>query len=417
MTETLTSIVIIGAGQAAVQAAQSLRKYGYDGTLTMVGDETEAPYQRPPLSKAYLKGEMARDRLFLKPEKFYSDRAIDLKLDTRATEIDRCARTVTLSTGEALPYSALILATGATPRPLPVPGAQLDGVYSLKTMADADTLRPLLSAGKKLVVIGGGYIGLECAATARFLGLEVTLIERMPRLLARVTSEPVSQFYDARHTAEGVTLLYETDISELTGSNGTLTGVKLASGTIIDADLALVGIGVTPNQSLAESAGIDCGNGILTNADGQTSDPHIYAIGDCSCHPVHGYGDAIRLESVHNALDQGDKAAAHICGGPRPVGETPWFWSDQYDLKLQTVGLFNDHDDLVVRQADQGTSLSVFYFKEDRLIAADCINDAPVFMACKQMFKLGVPLTKEQAGDPGFSLKDHVKAFKAAQKT
>lgn len=408
-------IVIIGGGQAAVQASQSLRKHGYDRPITIVADEDVAPYQRPPLSKAFLKGDMARERLALKPEKFYQDREIDLRLGVKALKLDRQNKRVELSMGEALPYEKLILATGATPRVLPLPGAELENVVTLKTIADTDRLRPLLAEGKRLMVIGGGYIGLECAATARTLGLQVTLVERMPRLLARVTSEPVSAFFHEMHASEGVSLRYEEDVTALVGENGAVTGVKLASGETVQADMVLVGIGVVPNQQLGEEAGLACENGILTDLDGLTSDPYIYAIGDCACHPVPGYGDRIRLESVHNAMDQGDKAAAHICRAPRPVGETPWFWSDQYDVKLQTVGLFNGFDDYVVRGAVSDRKYSVFYFKQGKLLAVDSINDVPSYMAAKQILKLGIPLSIVDAGTPDYSLKDHIKAFKSQQ--
>jgi len=417
--DQLGTILIIGGGQAAVQACQSLRRHGFSGGLRIIGDEPVAPYQRPPLSKAFLKGDLVRERLALKAEKFYADKAIDLTLDTRVDSIDRSSKTLSLATGEELGYDKLIIATGATPRALPVPGADLDGVLPLKTIADTDRLRPLLEAGKKLVVIGGGYIGLECAATARSKGLDVTLLERLPRVLARVTAEPVSDFFHQLHSDHGVDLRYNVGVEALVGDGagegGHVTGVRLEDGTVLPADIVLVGIGVIPNQQLAEAAGIDCANGILTDLDAVTSDPDIYAIGDCSCHPVPGYGDAIRLESVHNAIDQGDKAAAHICGVDRPHGDTPWFWSDQYDVKLQTVGLFNDFDQMAIRKdADEGR-MSVFYFKAGQLIAVDSINDAPSFMAAKLILKLGIPLTVDMVEDSSLILKDHVKAFREAQ--
>lgn len=402
---TTSPIVIIGAGQAGAQAAISLRQWGYDGEIVIVGDETAPPYQRPPLSKAYLKGELERERLFFKPEDFYSEQSINLLTSVRAEKIDRFARTVTLSDGQALNYSKLILSTGSRPRALPLPGADLRNVFDLRTLVDIDEMRPHMQPGKRLLIVGAGYIGLEAAAAARSLGLEVTVLEMADRVLARVTSPVMSDFYETLHEGHGVTIKTGVRLSELRGSDAVEAGV-LASGEEIPSDLALVGIGILPNEELASESGIACKNGILVDRDARTNDPHVYAAGDCASRPLVHYGRDGRLESVHNAIEQGKLAAAHILGRKRPTEDVPWFWSDQYDIKLQIAGLSQGYDQLVTRGNPDDRSFAVFYFRQGDLIAVDAVNAGPEFIVAKKLIASTTRVAPERLGDTSVSMKD-----------
>jgi 3-phenylpropionate/trans-cinnamate dioxygenase ferredoxin reductase subunit len=394
-TAAINNVTIVGAGQAGTQVAQSLRKRGFSGRIVMLGNEGYPPYQRPPLSKAFLKGEMDDARLLFRPESFYAEKAIELEKDRPARGVDSVARTVTCEDGKVIAYDRLVLATGATPIPLPVPGADLNGVRSLRGLADSLSIRDLLVDDAKLVVIGGGYIGLEVASAARQLGHDVTVVERLPRLLSRVTSPPVSEFYLDLHRGHGVDVRLDESVTELLGDQR-VTGVQLGSGERLDADVVLVGIGVHPNQGLAESAGLRCDDGILVDRHCRTSDPAVYAAGDCA-RTDYGDGRTLRLESVHNALDQAERIAADIIGDPAPAYDPPWFWSDQYDVKLQTVGLFNDYDDIAIRGDVSARKFAALYFRDDELIAIDAINDPVSFMAGKQIFKKGIRIGKADA--------------------
>ncbi len=399
-------IVIAGGGQAAAQAVQSLRQWGYDGSLTLIGDEPAPPYQRPPLSKAFLKGEFPEERLYFKPAAWYADQGCELFLGAPVTAIDRARRCVHLEAHGEAAYDALILATGSRPRRLPLPGADLDGVHEIRTLMDIERLQPAMIAGRRMVIVGAGYIGLEVAAVARQMGLEVTVVEMAERVLARVTSPLMSDFYAGVHRAEGVDLRTGTTLTGLTGTDRAVTGVALGTGETLAADLVVLGIGIVPNQELAQSAGLACGNGILVDEDARTNDPRIFAAGDCACRPLVHYGRMGRLESVHNAIEQGKLAAAAILGRERPAVDVPWFWSDQYDLKLQIAGLSEGYDRIVVRGNPADRKFAAFYLKAGRLIAVDAVNAAPEFLGSKKLIQAGASLAPERLADMSVSMKD-----------
>ena len=399
-------VVIIGGGQAAAQACASLRLFGFEGAITLIGEEPALPYQRPPLSKAYMKGELAEERLYFKPAAWYEDQNIDTVLSVRATKIDRSAQTVELEHGGAVPYDALIIATGSRPRELPVDGADLDGVFDLRDLADVERIRPRMISGHKMVIVGAGYIGLEAAAVARQMGLEVTVLEMEERVLARVTSPIMSQFFTDEHTRQGADIRTGARLASLKGSDGKVTQAVLADGTELEADIVLVGIGILPNVELAEDAGIACSNGILTDKDARTNDPRVFAAGDCAARPLVHYGRKGRLESVHNAIEQGKLSAAAIMGKPRPTEDCPWFWSDQYDLKLQIAGLSTGYDETVVRGDPEARKFAVFYLQNGKLIAVDAVNSPPEFLASKKMIITGARLAPETLRDTSKSMKE-----------
>ncbi len=398
-------IVIVGAGQAAAQACASLRQFGYAGALTLIGDEPALPYQRPPLSKAYMKGDLAEERLYFKPQDWYDSQSIDVMRNTRVTAIDRAARTVTTDSGKSLDYDALIISTGSRPRALPVPGAELGNVFDLRDLKDVEAIRPHMQAGRRLVIVGAGYIGLEAAAVARQLGLEVTVLEMADRVLARVTSPVMSKFFEDEHRRQGVDIRTGAQLAELRGAQ-TVQSAVLADGTDIPADIVLVGIGILPNQELAAEAGIACKNGIIVDRDARTNDPRVFAAGDCAHRPLVHYGRDGRLESVHNAIEQGKLAAAAIMGKPRPVEDCPWFWSDQYDLKLQIAGLSEGYDQIVVRGNPDDRKFAAFYLRNGKLIAVDAINSAPEFIVAKKLIMSGASLAPETLGDTSISMKE-----------
>lgn len=399
-------IVIAGAGQAAAQAVQSLRQGGYKGELTIVGEETALPYQRPPLSKAYMKGEFEEERLYFRPAAWYEDNNIEVMLGSKVTSIDRAARIVHAGHGAELPYDALILATGSRPRTLPCQGANLAGVHDLRTLSDVERIRPQMIEGRRIVIIGAGYIGLEAAAVARQMDLDVTVLEMAPRVLARVTSPVMSEFYAAEHTAKGVKILTSTALSHLEGKDGKVIAAVLADGTQLPADIVLVGIGILPNEELAKDAGIACSNGILTDRDGRTSDPHVFAAGDCASRPLVHYGRTGCLESVHNAIEQGKLVAAAILGLPRPAEDCPWFWSDQYDLKLQIAGLSTDYDTIALRGDPKDRKFAAFYLRNGMLIAVDAVNSPPEFLASKKLIMSGAKIAPETLSDTSIPMKD-----------
>jgi len=407
-------IVVIGGGQAGAQALQSLRQGGYAGALTLVGDEPALPYQRPPLSKAYMKGEMAEERLYFRPAPWYQDQNIEVILSTPAKSIDRVNRKVELAHGGQLDYDALIIATGSRPRVLPTKGATLHGVHDLRDLSDVERIRPNMIAGRKMVIIGAGYIGLEAAAVARQMGLDVTVLEMAPRVLARVTSPVLSEFFETEHRAQGVQILTGARLDHLDGEGNNVTAAILADGTRIEADIVLVGIGILPNEELAKDAGIACNNGILVDRDARTSDPRVFAAGDCASRPLVHYGRSGRLESVHNAIEQGKLAAAAILGKPRPAEDCPWFWSDQYDLKLQIAGLSQDYDEIVVRGDPKDRKFAAFYLRNGTLIAVDAINSPPEFLASKKLIMSGAKLAPDVLGDTSISMKDIAAAALAA---
>lgn len=399
----MTHVIVVGAGQAGASLVAKLRSVGFTGDITLIGAEKVPPYQRPPLSKAYLLGEMAEERLYLRPAEFYDDQNIRLRLDTRVTGIDRAAKTVTLSDGEVLNYDELALTTGAHPRTLPAAiGGMLDGVFAVRDLADADAMAPAFVAGNRVLIIGGGYIGLEAAAVASKLGLEVTLVEMADRILQRVAAPETSHYFRDLHTAHGVKIREGVGLDRLLGDTH-VTGALLTDGTEIAIDFAVVGVGITPATILAESAGIDVGNGIATDSHGRTSDPHIWAAGDCASCLYHG--GTIRIESVGNAIDQAEAVAVNIAGGDKPYLPKPWFWSDQYDCKLQIAGLNIGYTHVYVRKGDAPGVQSNWYYKGDTLLAVDAMNDPRNYMIGKRLIEAGRSPTPAQITDPATDMK------------
>jgi 3-phenylpropionate/trans-cinnamate dioxygenase ferredoxin reductase subunit len=396
-------IVVVGAGQAGAALVARLRALGHRGPLTLVGAEPDPPYQRPPLSKAYLKGEMARERLWLRPLSFYADGGIELVTGTRAEAIDRAAKTVALAGGRRLPFDLLALTTGALPRRLPAAvGGELGGVFLMRTLGDADALAAAVRPGMPALIAGGGYIGLEGAAVLAEKGLEVTLIELAPRILARVAAPATADYFRDLHRAHGVTIREGVTPVRLTGNNR-VTGVELADGGAIPAEVVLVGIGITPDTGLAEAAGLDVQDGIVVDAGGRTSDPAIFAAGDCTRFPYRG--GMVRLESVPNAIDQGEAAAEAMLGQGAGYLARPWFWSDQYDVKLQIAGLNTGWERTVVRPGPRPGSQSVWYYAGDRLLAVDAMNDPRAYMTGKRWIEAGVSPDPEAVADAAADLK------------
>jgi 3-phenylpropionate/trans-cinnamate dioxygenase ferredoxin reductase component len=404
---TIGKIVIVGAGQAATQAATSLRAGGYSGKITMIGEEAALPYQRPPLSKAYLSGAMSMERVTLKPAKAWEDDNIDVLTSERVDAIDPVAQFVTTETGGKYEYDALILATGSRVRKLLCPGADLDGVHYLRTVSDADGLRAHIVEGGRIVVIGGGYIGLEVAAVARKAGMDVTILEAAERVLARVAPPVISAFFEKLHRDAGVYIRTGVQVAVING-DASVTGVTLADGTIIPADVILIGIGIIPNSEMAREAGIIAADGIETDKDARTSNPRVFAIGDCASRPLVHYGDRRgRLESVHNALEQGKLAAAAILGLARPQEDVPWFWSDQYDVKLQIAGLSSGATQTIVRGDSASKRFAAFYLDGDnRLLGVDAINAPPEFIVAKQVIARHGRLAPETLADMSISMKE-----------
>lgn len=397
-------IVIVGAGQAGATLAESLRAEGFDGTLKVVGDEPAPPYQRPPLSKKYLLGEMSAERLWLKPAEFWSGHGIDLMTGRAAAVIDRGARTLTLADGHILPWDRLALATGATPRRLPAAmGGDLAGVHTVRTLADVDALAPHVAPGGRLVVVGGGYIGLEAAAVARARGMDVTVIEAAPRILGRVACAETADAIRALHAAHGVRIMEATAIAALEGEGGRLARVRLADGTALPADIAVVGIGVDPNTGLAEAAGLSINNGIAVDTACRTSDPAIVAAGDVASFPWRGR--RIRLESVQNAIDQAKAAALTLLDRPATYDPVPWFWSDQYDAKLQIAGLNTGYDRVIGRPGARPGAASHWYFAGPTLLAVDAINDARAYMTAKRWIEQGLSPDPDALADPSADLR------------
>ena len=410
MSFTDQTVVIIGAGQAGGQCALSLRRNGFDGKILMVGDEPHPPYQRPPLSKAYLSGDIGEDRLWVQTPEAWAEQKVEMRTGLRATAINRAEQIVAFDDGSSHPYDHLVFATGSRVRELPVEGADLEGVRYLRNIADVDALKADVQPGRRIAIIGGGYIGLEAASVAKKLGAQAIVIEAMPRLLARVAPEELSAFYLHAHTSRDVDVRLDSQVSRLTGNNGRITGVELADGSRIDCDSALVGIGVLPNIELASDIGLECENGILVDETCQSSVRDIYAIGDCCNQHNWLSGARMRLESVPNALEQGKLVAAAICGSPLPKREVPWFWSDQFDLKLQTAGLLQGADTRIVRQGDNPDQIAIFHLRDGVLVAADCVNDPQSFMASKMMIMKGARPDQADLANPDIMMKDIMKA-------
>ena len=396
--------IIVGGSHAAANLLPQLRNGGWDGPITIVSADKQHPYHRPPLSKAFLSGEKAAGDILIRPAAFYEKAQADVLLGTRVTAIDRAASTVSLDDGRTLAYDKLALATGARVRTLPIPGADLDGVLYLRDLADAEALKQRAAPGKSAVIIGGGYIGLEAAASLRALGLNVTVLEAMPRILQRVTTAETSDFFSRVHREEGVDIITDAQVVAIEGA-GDVTGVTLGSGETVAADIVLIGIGVIPNTELAETAGLVVDNGIQVDEFARTSDHNIVAAGDCTRHFNPLYHRWIRLESVQNATDQARVAANTLNGVLEPYAALPWFWSDQYDLKLQIAGLCEEHDRVVIRgSSTEGRSFCAFYFAGDRLLAADAINQPREFMAIRKALAAGKSADPAVLADPDSDL-------------
>ncbi len=402
----VSQILIVGAGQAAIQAIDTLRRKGFAGQLTLVGEESWLPYQRPPLSKKFLSGGMEREKLLIRPQTFYQERQVETHLGRRAIEIDRGANSVRLDDGSVIGYDTLLLATGSGPRHIPVPGARLRGVHLLRNIADVERIRADLASARKIVIIGAGYIGLEVASTARAMGLPVTVIEQADRVMSRVTSAEVSSFYEAEHTRQGVRVICRTQVRALEGTGGRVQAVVCEDGSAHEADVVLVGIGVGPRDELAQAAGLDCLNGIVVDQHCRTSDPNIYAAGDCANHPSIHYGRRVRLESVDNAFEQSSSAALNILGTPTPHDKVPWFWSDQYDLKMIIVGLSQGYDEIVTRGSPASRGFSVCYLRDGEFIAIDTVNAPKDQMAARKVIAARARPDRAKLAEPGIPLKD-----------
>lgn len=406
MTEPV-GVVIVGAGHAGGSAAGFLRQFGWQGPITLIGEEPLPPYQRPPLSKAWLKGEATGETLALRPLKFYAENGIDLRLSCRVTGIDRAARSVVLETGERLSYTHLIIAAGSRLRKLPVPGADMSGVLELRTAADADRVKAALRPGLDLAVVGGGYVGLEVAASATALGAKVTVVEREERLLARVASPVLSEFVLRTHRAKGVEVLLAASVTAIAGDANGVSHIVLGDGRRIACAVAVVGIGALANDTIAVAAGLSCNDGIVVDQSARTTDPSIFAIGDCTRRPLPLYQRQSRLECVPNALEQARQAASAICGRPAPAPEVPWFWSDQYDVKLQMAGLAFDVAMSVTRGDPARGRFANFLLDQNGVLkAVEAVNAPAEFMAGRQLIASCRALDAARLADSAVSMKE-----------
>ncbi len=397
-------LVIVGAGQAAFALAAKLRALKDERPITIIGSEDAYPYQRPPLSKKYLLGEMSFDRLMFRPEEWYAENNVDIRLSTWVEEIDRAAKTLRMQDGSTLSYDRLVLATGAAPRLLPASiGGDLEGVLTVRDKRDADRLMAEMKPGRRLLVIGGGYIGLEAAAVARKLGLDVTLIEMADRILQRVAAKETADIMRGIHQANGVAIREKTGLVRLVDMDGRVAAAELSDGSTLDVDFVIVGIGVTPNDRLARESGLDVGNGIVVDEYTRSSDSDIHAVGDCALLPWRG--QHVRIESVQNAVDQAE-AAAHVLAGTEIAYDAkPWFWSDQYEVKLQIAGFNLGYDETVLRPGAREGSWSVWYFRDGRFVAVDAVNDAKAYVAGKKLLDTGAEPDRAILADPSADLK------------
>ena len=397
-------VVIVGAGHAAGQLVTSLAQHPYDGSITLIGNEAYFPYQRPPLSKKFLAGEMDVERLYVRPASFYDEAGIDVRLETHVESLDREAKCVRTSAGDVVDYDKLVLALGSRVRRLRVDGTDLDGVHYLRSIADVTAIREEFAKGTRVVVIGAGYIGLEVAAVARQADLDVTVIEMADRVMSRVVSPEISDFYQIEHTNQGVKLRLATGVKSINGKKG-VRSVTTSEGDEIPADVVIIGVGIVPNTELATAADLDVDDGIVVDEHCVTSDPDIYAIGDCTQHPNAIFDRKLRLESVHNAVEQAKTAAANLCGLDDAYCEVPWFWSDQYDLKLQIAGLSDGYDDVVIRGNPAERSFSCIYLREDRIIAVDAINAPRDFVHSKQLIACRARVDTSRLADAEIELR------------
>jgi 3-phenylpropionate/trans-cinnamate dioxygenase ferredoxin reductase component len=403
----MSHVVILGAGHAGGMAAALLRQYGHDGPITLIGDESIPPYQRPPLSKAWLKGETDAETLALKPLAFYAENGIDFRPGERGVSLDRGRKTLALSNGTTVGYDLLILATGARAIALPIDGRRLAGVMSLRTAADAEQLKDAIGPGKTLGVVGGGYIGLEVAASARALGADALVFEKEDRLLARVACKELSDFLQAYHEARGVRFELGCTVAGFEGRAGRVAGVRLADGRSVACDAVVVGVGAHPNDEIARDAGLECARGVVVDLDARSvTDPDTFAIGDLAHRPMPIYQRMFRMESVPNALEQAKQAAAAITGRPRPAGECPWQWSDQYDLKLQIAGYAFDTTERIVRGDARTAKFAIFHLKGDQVQSVEAINAPPEFMMGKMLILNRKLVNRTKLADPSVPIKE-----------
>ncbi|MDX1692302.1 MAG: FAD-dependent oxidoreductase [Ketobacteraceae bacterium] len=409
MTTENQTCIIIGASHAGASLANAVRKEGWQGKILVIGDENNMPYHRPPLSKALLNGEKTADQIELFKSTVYEKSHIEFKLGVKVESIDRENKTITLNNGETLSYDKLGLCTGARVRELPIPGHDLEGIYYLRTLADAQAIQSQVKEGNKAVIVGGGYIGLETAASLRKLGMEVTVLEMMHRVLERVTAPELSEYYTKLHESHGVKIYTEAQAIEFKG-DGKVQQVVCNDDLVLDADMVIVGIGVIPNTELAEAAGLQAENGILVDEFAQTADPDIVAAGDCTNHPNDLLGFRLRLESVPNATEQARTAASSICGKQKAYHSLPWFWSDQYDVKLQIAGFNLGYEHVVLRGNPDDNQFVAWYLKGDEILAADCINSSKEFMQAKKIIANKIPLSDELLADANNDLKALVEA-------
>jgi 3-phenylpropionate/trans-cinnamate dioxygenase ferredoxin reductase component len=398
-------VVIVGAGQAGFEAATSLRGKGFKGDITIIGDEPGVPYQRPPLSKAFIKGDPDPESVALRPLSYFTDHKIDLRCSHAVVSIDREAHTVTLANGDSVGYGHLILATGTRNRTLPIPGATLPGVQYLRTLAEASQLAATLTCCGSVAVIGAGFIGLEVAAAARAAGAQVTVVEALHRPMARAVSEDISSHFVALHESHGVTFKLATGVQEILDKDGAAAGILTADGDRIDADTIIVGIGVVPNTELAEQAGLATDNGIVVDLHLRTADPDISAIGDCASYPNSAGTGRLRLESIQNAVDHARCVANRLVGNALPYQSVPWFWTEQFEAKLQMAGLVTGHDNTVIRGTADDGAFSVFCFAGERLLGVESVNKTRDHMAARKLLAQGINVTPQQAADTTFDLK------------
>jgi len=401
----MNKVVIVGAGHAAGQIVASLMQKQFEGQITVLGEEPWYPYQRPPLSKKFLAGEMPAERLYYKPESFYDAANVDVQLNTKVTAINRAARSVQTATGQSFDYDHLIIATGSRPRELTLPGSRLAGIHYLRGIDDVERIRADMAEKSRMLIVGAGYIGLEVAAVAAQLGQDVTVVEMEDRVMSRVVSPELSRFYQDVHTANGVKLRLSTGIKGFTGDSR-VTGVILENDDELAADTVVIGIGIVPNTELAADAGLDVADGIVVDDHCRTSDPQIYAVGDCTWHPNQILGIELRLESVHNALEQAKTAAGNICGGDLSYAQVPWFWSDQYELKLQIVGLSQGYDQVVIRGEMAKRSFACLYLRNGELIAVDAVNSPKDFVQSKPLIAAHAKIDPDLLADTNIALKD-----------
>ncbi|MFC4293780.1 NAD(P)/FAD-dependent oxidoreductase [Novosphingobium tardum] len=401
-------VLIVGGGHGGAQAALALRQHGFAGSIVLVGREPEPPYERPPLSKEYLAREKEFSRLYIRPPQFWAERDVEMRLGRAVVTVDPTAQTAKLDDGTQVSYGDLIWAAGGDPRRLSCEGGSLVGVHAVRTRADVDRLMSEIDGGaSRVVVVGGGYIGLEAAAVLTKLGLHVTLLEALPRVLARVAGEELSQFYEAEHRAHGVDLRTDVTVDQIEGDGSKVTGVRLGDGTVLPADIVIVGIGIVPAVGPLILAGAVGANGVDVDERCRTSLPHVYAIGDCAAH-ANSFADGavIRLESVQNANDMATCAARDICGDPHPYAATPWFWSNQYDLRLQTVGLSTGYDATVVRGDPATRSFSVVYLRGGRVIALDCVNMVKDYVQGRKLVEARATPDPAALADTAVALKE-----------